>query len=179
MNDVMLDIETYATSANAVILSIGAVRFDQETGELGEEFYINVEPGSQRWREVDPDTLEWWGRQGPAAREKLTEEPLVSLRTACIEFKKFLKKSDLLWSNGPTFDEVIIRSAFEQLGGEFPIGYYNSRCCRTEFALGKHLGVKKVTPTVKHDALADAIAQAKTVIAVRAEVNRLEALQTP
>jgi len=172
MNNVMVDIETLATSHNATILSIGAVRFDLETGELGEEFYINVDPGSQRWREVDPDTVQWWSEQGPAAQAKLTEEPVVPLRTALIEFKKFLNSKDKLWSNGPTFDEVIIRSAFDQLDGTFPLGYWASRCCRTEFALGQYLGVKKVKPTVKHDALADAIAQAQTVLNIRAELNR-------
>ncbi len=178
MQHVMVDIETLATSTNAVILSIGAVRFDPEGG-LGDEFYINIDPSSQRWREVDPDTVAWWASQGQAAQDKLTEEPVVPLRTALVEFKKFVTPKDLLWSNGPTFDEMILRSAFEQLDGAFPVGYYNSRCCRTEFALGKLLGVKKVKPELKHDALSDAIAQAQTIINIRTELNLFMSYRTP
>lgn len=173
MRDVMFDLETLATSTNAVILSIGAVRFDPDTGEMAEKFYANIDPSSQRWREVDPDTVAWWDKQGQAAQDKLTEAPVFPLREALIMFKEFLRSSDLLWSNGPTFDEMIIRSAFEQLDGKFPVGYYNSRCCRTEFALGKRLGIPKVSPELKHDALSDSIAQAMTVINIRNELKRL------
>ena len=43
MKDVMVDLETLATSADAVILSIGAVRFDLETGEIDDAgFYASI-----------------------------------------------------------------------------------------------------------------------------------------
>lgn len=38
MRDLMLDMETVATSANAAIISIGAVWFDVQEGVLGETF---------------------------------------------------------------------------------------------------------------------------------------------
>ncbi len=172
--DIMVDIETLDTTPNAVILSIGAVFFDELTGELGDEFYINVDPSSQRWRVVNSDTVLWWDGQGKAAQDKLTEEPVVPLRNALVMLKEFMGSKAKLWSNGPTFDEMILRSAFDQCNGTFPIGYYNSRCCRTNFALAARLGIKKTAPTVKHDALSDAIAQAKTVMAVSAKIAELQ-----
>lgn len=171
--DIMVDIETLDTTTNAVILSIGAVFFDELTGELGDEFYINVNPSSQSWRISNPNTIAWWERQGQAAQDRLTKDPVVSLCEAIVMLKKFVGYRAKMWSNGPTFDEMILRSAFDQLSVEFPIGYHGSRCCRTNFALAARLGVKKVTSKLKHDALSDAIAQAKTVMAVSAKVDEL------
>ena len=38
MKDIMLDLETLSLDNNAVVVSIGAVKFDLATGETGETF---------------------------------------------------------------------------------------------------------------------------------------------
>jgi len=58
MNRVMVDIETLGLDIGSVILSIGAVRFD-ESGVYGEPFYVEIGQQSckNRGLEVDPETL--------------------------------------------------------------------------------------------------------------------------
>ena len=38
MKHVMIDIETMGNMSHSAIVSVGAVRFDLETGEIGEKF---------------------------------------------------------------------------------------------------------------------------------------------
>ena len=53
----------------AAIVTIGAVFFNQMTGELGAEFeaHINLSD-SARFGEMDPDTVLWWMGQSDEAR---------------------------------------------------------------------------------------------------------------
>jgi hypothetical protein len=44
---VMLDLETLSSGPRAAILSIGAVRFDLEKLELGDELYVVLDPEDQ------------------------------------------------------------------------------------------------------------------------------------
>lgn len=169
MTDLMVDIETMGTGHNAPILSIGAVEFNPHTEEMGAEFYVRATLASQRERPIDADTLEWWLKQGEAARGALFEGQRLTLQNALREFKAFAHESTAsqLWSNGPTFDEDILRHAFLGACLDFPFKYRDSRCCRTAKHFGAvaraHQGNK---PAVKHDALEDAKAQALNVIAV-------------
>lgn len=43
MNHLMIDLETLGTSADAVILSVGAVKFDLESDKIDDEgFYLSL-----------------------------------------------------------------------------------------------------------------------------------------
>ncbi len=58
--DIMLDLETLGTTADAVILSIGAVKFNLETGKIDDEgFYrsVSVESNLDLGRRISEDTL--------------------------------------------------------------------------------------------------------------------------
>ena len=45
MNNLMIDLETMGKNKDAPIVSIGAVFFTPETGDIGQEFYTVVKPG--------------------------------------------------------------------------------------------------------------------------------------
>ena len=171
----MVDIETMGTKHNAPILSIGAIEFNPHTGELGETFYGRATLASQKQRPIDGDTLEWWMKQGDLAQQQLFGGERTSLLICLGEFQSFCKKSGAanLWSNGPTFDEDILRHAFEEQSAMvFPFHFSKSRCCRTAKHFGSVAGAKQNhKPEVAHDALSDAIAQAKNVMAVFAAVR--------
>ncbi len=51
MNNLMIDLESMGKKPNAPIVSIGAVFFDPQSGELGQEFYTAVNLESARSRE--------------------------------------------------------------------------------------------------------------------------------
>jgi exodeoxyribonuclease VIII len=43
MQDIMLDLETMATTRDAAIVAIGAVEFDAASGLIGDRFYVPVD----------------------------------------------------------------------------------------------------------------------------------------
>lgn len=189
MNDlhIMLDLETLGTGRDAAVISIGAVRFNPVSGEILDRFYTNVTVASNKTlgRDIDPNTIEWWLRQDKPAQDALLAEPRVHLSQAAgqlltwmlslaSDIKEF-RKHARLWSNGPTFDEVIIRDVFAQLDLSFPVSYRGSRCMRTMIELGRAAGLQKPEVAgVRHNALDDAIHQAEGVARVMRELQIAE-----
>jgi hypothetical protein len=156
----MIDMETMAVSPNAVVLSLGAVHFNPYALGYGEKIYFKIDLDDQDklGREIDPKTLEWWGRQDPAIMEEaFSEEGRIPLADAMDQFQKFSWGCDAFWSHGATFDLVIIENIFRQLGKPLPWNYWQLRDTRTLFDLGFDPDMPQGS---KHDALQDAIRQA-------------------
>ncbi len=164
MQNIMLDLETMGTSPNAAIVAIGAVKFDPDTGELGDKFYMRVSlRSSTRYGGViDADTVYWWLGQSEEARNELTKAGGEPLDFATKEFLTFagLDKNLCLWGNGSDFDNAILASAYLSVGWNKPFwNPFNNRCYRT---------VKNLFPDIKlertgthHNSLDDAISQAE------------------
>lgn len=74
MNHLMVDLETMGNGPYAPVISIGAVFFDPNTGETGEEFSVNISlESSMRYRaRPDASTILWWLEQSEEARKSLT-----------------------------------------------------------------------------------------------------------
>lgn len=169
MKNIMIDIETLGTSANSVILSIGAVAFD-ENG-LTNEFYTNVNIDSclEAGLKIEGRTLRWWMEQSDAARKVFSLEGS-SLRDALVMLRDAFDWSDtLVWANGTNFDLPILDTAYAACGLRSPWVYNNVRDYRTlRYQLDNdEFNALRVRPTVAHDALADAKAQALTLIAMQ------------
>jgi hypothetical protein len=156
----MLDLETMAVSPNAVVLTLGAVKFNPWGNGYGDKIYfrINVDDQDKLGREVDPSTIEWWSKQDPAVMEEaFSDEDRVPLVEAMDRFHKFAWGCDAFWSHGATFDLVIIESLYRQLGKSLPWQFWSLRDTRTLFDLGFDPDMPKGE---KHNALQDAIRQA-------------------
>lgn len=191
LNHIMVDLETFATGRDLSIVSIGACIFDPKVGrwpkegddlpEVDATFHqkIDLTAGpKEHVGQIDPATVEWWLKQSDEARAALIEGERVPLKTALETFSEWLWKAFSpahlarydtkvrLWANGPMFDENGLRDAFERCGLEFPIHFKSSRCCRTIFDLAIEAGwnYKAIGKNpLKHDALSDAIWQARGV----------------
>lgn len=165
-DSVMLDLETMGNGSNSAIVSIGAVWFNQydldtyESITPDRKFYIRVNLNSclDRGLEVTGSTIIWWLQQSEEARRELTESPGAVLEKALLKLQLKFDNRQMLWGNGATFDNVIIRNAFKACGLEFPLPFYQDMCYRT---------IKKLRPEIKlhrcgthHNALDDAISQA-------------------
>ena len=165
----MLDLETYGTRAGCAIRSIGAVVFspyEPSKDGLSPVFYRNVTRVSctKSRLHVDPDTEKWWTEQGEEARDVL-EVNQVHLKTACLEFNTWFRQNEAthVWSHGAVFDIPIYECVAHAVGFKAPWAYNAGRDTRTLFEL---VGLKtKDVPFVgiKHNALDDAIHQAKCV----------------
>jgi len=172
----MLDLETMSTASNAAIVAIGAVKFDPDTGELGQMFYRNVSLESciAAGLDVEAGTVMWWLLRSEEARRVLLEDAL-PLREALKQFNDFLYSIDrdaarlgervdiAVWGKGSDFDNVILANAYKALRYPLPWKYRNNRCVRTILALvpSAYDGVE--SEETKHNALDDAIYQARCV----------------
>lgn len=169
-NNVMIDLETLGTTADAVIISIGAVRFDLNSEKIDDEaFYasVSVESNFVHKRIISEATLQWWMKQSPEA-QAVFHEPKISLTSALIELDDWFKNTKIadicVWSNGADFDLPMLAHAYKtSLGEDPPWKFFNSRCFRTYKKLPGAKGIDGGRPGIKHNALADAIHQARTL----------------
>lgn len=171
MNHVMFDQETLDTLPTAVMLSIGAVKFDLESGKLDPDgFYASLSVNDQLacGRTISESTLTWWMEQSPEARA-VFREPKQTLESALVALSDWLGHNKrCVWSNGAAFDIPMLEHAYASYGLPTPWEFWNARCVRTYRALPGAKNVPKVEPLVAHNALHDAVAQAKHVQAIQA-----------
>lgn len=159
---VMIDFETFATTPNAKVLSLGAVFCGRDAnGEIMTEekewFFI---PYGQESRFEDPATVAWWKKQSAEAQKifQTCNERGVGLGFFAAEFADWFESfgSDVrIWGNGALFDIAIMNNIMDQFKIKKPWKYSNEMCYRT---LSKMCGVgygKKFNGT-KHNALHDA-----------------------
>ncbi|MCA7012054.1 3'-5' exoribonuclease [Dickeya dadantii] len=185
MNHVMIDLETLGKNKNAPVASIGAVFFEPKTGELGERFYccVDFENDMKNGAIPDGDTIKWWLKQPTEARVELVSDDAIHLWDAVNKFSDWLTDNadDLnkvkVWANSPSFDCVILSAAFERAETDIPWNYWNERDVRTIKAIGlsimdmgRFLGTAEIIG-IKHNALNDAINQAKMVSAVWQKIH--------
>ena len=174
MSMIMVDIETLGTAKDAVILSIGAVQFNEQGVE--KKFYAQIDPESctNFGLKIDARTVMWWLDQSDAARKALTSTKGMPLDLALNDlYDAFDWKDKQVWANGIDFDFVILENAFNAVGIKAPWMYWSKMDYRTV----KNLVPRKVFEAyrkdagVSHNALADAIAQAATLVELLKWVN--------
>jgi exodeoxyribonuclease VIII len=162
--DIMCDLETLATTPDATILSIGAVRFDPFGDELNNpkmtKFYLKIDIDScdRLGLSVSESTIEWWSKQSPEAQdEAFNPDDRVDIIDAMNQFYKFSWGCKRVWSNGSSFDIVIMETIFRKISKAIPWDYWQVRDCRTMYDLGLN---PNRPPVLKHHALEDAWNQA-------------------
>jgi len=141
MTDVMIDIETLSTKPNAVIVSIGAIKFDRKEPlkplDEYEQLYIRVsrESGELVGMDIDHSTVEWWGRQKEDIRYEALENPTdrLDIKDALKKLSKWFKGSKYIWGHGDDFDCVILTQAYMICGQPVPWKFWNTRDTRTIF----------------------------------------------
>lgn len=164
LSDIMIDLETLATSPNSAILTIGAVKFDPFGDDLKdptcEKFYVRVDLDScdELGLEVNDDTLAWWSQQSKEAQdEAFSSDDRIHIRDAFNQLYKFCWGAKRVWSHGASFDTVICENIFRKLNKAVPWKFWEVRCTRTLFDIGID---PQRPPVLKHHALEDAWNQA-------------------
>jgi len=167
----MFDLETMATSPRAVILTLGAVTFDPFTDEIFDEMYfrIDIDAQSELGREINEDTLDWWGKQDPEIMlEAFSDDDRLPLDQAMDKFHKFAWGCDKVWSHGAVFDIIIIEDLLAQMKRTVPWKFWDCRDTRTLFDLAD----ADMPQSAKHNALEDAKRQAIGVQNVMRKLGR-------
>lgn len=171
--DMMIDLETLATSSDAVMLSIGAVLFTADQEEHGypyKKFYIkpNLESQLKLGSVIEEGTLKWWLQQSDEARgEFVSTKDTIPIDKALMDLDIFynLHSPKRVWSHGAGFDLSILALTYSKLGMKTPWFFSKERDTRTLFELYAadldHL-LKPEGQTV-HNAVVDAENQARAV----------------
>lgn len=139
MFDVMLDLETWGTSPGCMIRSVGAVFFDPETGQLGDEFYSNVSESSCKKLKMfkDQGTVDWWAKpENALANKQLAIDPL-PIDEVARRFYKFFRdgRGRWLWSQGANFDEPLWAWVYRALGEPQPWKFHEAMDTRTSYRI--------------------------------------------
>lgn len=164
----MLDLETWGTGNRALPVSIGACKFD--ANDIIDKFHVAIDPVSAQAHglEIDAETILWWFDPGrDEARRNWLAQERVDIVSALLGFQLWCAEGRgvvTMWGNGSTFDNVILRSAFAATGQEYPVRFWQDQCYRTLKYRAPE--VELVREGVHHNALDDAISQAKHLQAI-------------
>jgi hypothetical protein len=161
----MIDLETLGTKDSAVILTIGAIKFNPYSlNEPSPGFYLKLDVDEQvtMGRSIDDATLAWWGQQSESIRDDaFSEGDREAIQPGIDRFHKFVWGSDVYWAHGPVFDMIILENLYRSLNKSYPWQYHQIRDSRTLFSLGVDPEMHKDDGA--HNALVDAYWQAKGV----------------
>lgn len=169
----MIDLETMGKNPDAPIISIGAIFFDPQTGDMGPEFSKTIDLDTAGGV-IDRDTIKWWLKQSREAQSALLTDE-IPLDDALLQLREFIDENSgeffvQVWGNGANFDNVILRRSYERQGIPCPWRYCNDRDVRTIVELGKAIDFDARTAIPfegeRHNALDDARYQAKYVSAI-------------
>jgi len=169
----MIDLETLSTNPEAVILTVGGVKFDPHSftePSQGMYFRVDVDSQTAMGREVMQLTLDWWAEQPKEiSEEALGDKDRISLAKMLKTINKWSVGVDVFWCQGPLFDYAILQNIYKQLGHPVPWQYWQIRDSRTLFSLVPRDPNEKRTGM--HNALEDCYFQAKKVQKVYNNLN--------
>lgn len=158
----MVDIETLDTAFSAVVLSVGAVVFDDDFKPVS-QFYAKPDLRQQQaiGRTVSASTVEWWKRQSRLVREEaIGPAGRKDAKEVVWDLTAFLAEVDELWANPPSFDVVILNSLSKDLGiGKEVVHYRKTRDVRTVKALAGMSAHKSHPIMLAHHPIHDCLAQ--------------------
>tara|TARA_R110002012_G_scaffold249189_1_gene426759 strand:- start:1216 stop:1761 length:546 start_codon:yes stop_codon:yes gene_type:complete len=132
----MLDLETLGKGTGCAIVSIAAVPFFKSEGVPGESYFhmnIDIKSCLAYGLTIDPETLTWWmGMSGLFLR---LQQDTYHLKNALISLETFIHincTTDVrVWGRGPSFDNAIMRDAFDRCERPLPWRFSRERCVRT------------------------------------------------
>ena len=169
----MIDLETMGKNPDAPIISIGAIFFDPQTGDMGPEFSKTIDLETAGGV-IDRDVIKRWLKQSREAQSAIMTDE-IPLDDALLQLREFIDENSgeffvQVWGNGANFDNTILRRSYERQGIPCPWRYYNDRDVRTIVELGKAIDFDARTAIPfegeRHNALDDARYQAKYVSAI-------------
>ncbi len=164
----MIDLETMGKNPDAPIISIGAIFFDPQTGDMGPEFSKTIDLDTAGGV-IDRDVIKWWLKQSREAQSAIMTDE-IPLDDALLQLREFIDENSgeffvQVWGNGANFDNTILRRSYERQGIPCPWRYCNDRDVRTIVELGKAVDFDARTAIPfegeRHNALDDARYQAR------------------
>ncbi len=169
----MLDLETLGTAPGSVILSIGAVKFN-ENG-VYDDFHIgiNIQSCLDAGLTINGSTLMWWmDPERNEARAQWVDPGFdkFDLESALVQFHIWLHQNGPneieMWGNGANFDNNLLGAAYaayDPCKRPQPWKFWNDRCYRTMKSMYPAIKMPKREGT-HHNAVDDATSQVNHLI---------------
>jgi hypothetical protein len=186
----MIDLETLGQRPDSVILSIGAVAFNED-GPVDDldPFYLvlNAQDQLDNGRTVTMSTVQWWMDQPKEARDEAFADldRAVPLDVALVMLDGWWGRVEgacgspiqRVWANSPQFDLVILENAYYKAGFHEPWHFRQAHDFRTLKSLVNvtDLAVTDTLVTragIQHHALDDAKFQAVRAAVLLRAMNR-------
>ncbi|EQB7258494.1 3'-5' exoribonuclease domain-containing protein, partial [Escherichia coli] len=106
----MIDLETMGKNPDAPIISIGAIFFDPQTGDMGPEFSKTIDLETAGGV-IDRGTIKWWLKQSREAQSAIMTDE-IPLDDALLQLREFIDENSgeffvQVWGNGANFDNTI------------------------------------------------------------------------
>lgn len=142
---VVFDLETASMAKRALVFTLSAVRFNKRDREVGVSINngkldttganvlhlkLNVTEQILAGRLIDPDTISWWNKQPPEAREELICGKNTSVKDGLILFADFVRGAQV-FCRGTDFDPPIVSTLFADFDVKLPWKYNQPRDVRT------------------------------------------------
>lgn len=180
MLNLMLDLEAFGPRPRGLVVSVGAVVFDDELppescvleGEAN-RFYgvLDYQDARDARFVVSGDTMAGWATQGPAFAQLMLEMSTKGERIEALFGRlagwlaRFKDTPIRHWSNAPSYDALMLENTFQSLGIDSPLSYKTERDYRTMMELAYGANRPDAPAAGVHNALFDAIEQAKRAAA--------------
>ncbi|EOP3803586.1 RecE family exodeoxyribonuclease, partial [Escherichia coli] len=87
----MIDLETMGKNPDAPIISIGAIFFDPQTGDMGPEFSKTIDLETAGGV-IDRDTIKWWLKQSREAQSAIMTDE-IPLDDALLQLREFIDEN--------------------------------------------------------------------------------------
>lgn len=161
--NIMIDIETLGLEPRSVIGSIAAVPF--ATAFPIDSFYEKASVASSLHIgcKVSESTRDWWSKQSQELYEEAFGgvEDIQQVIRHLTGYIKSLPGEPQVWANGAAFDIPLLEAVYDLCALTVPWKYSNVRCYRTLKELYPHIKAVTIPGATKHNALADAMYQAR------------------
>lgn len=87
----MIDLETMGKNPDAPIISIGAIFFDPQTGDMGPEFSKTIDLDTAGGV-IDRDVIKWWLKQSREAQSAIMTDE-IPLDDALLQLREFIDEN--------------------------------------------------------------------------------------
>lgn len=175
---IMWDLETFGIKRNSIIWSAGAVKFTKNG--IVDRFQVGIDPKDmeQYGAKIDASTFDYWMQDKMAdARRIYNTLAKVDLHSALSGLADWIAlevdadnnpiadyEVGSAFGKGSTFDNVLLKDAYDMAGLKYPLHYRQDECYRT--IANRYPFIEYVQFGVAHDSLDDAVSQAEHLLAI-------------
>lgn len=137
----MVDLETFSTDSNAVVVTAAFVEFEPTTSKVIDErtYVFDIMEQLLQGRSLDTEIVKWWSNRPTPVKNSLWKEysnrPKKSNTEVIQEIDSFLcnpsNKTPLLWSYDCSFTNVVLRSLYKETKAYGPLPSSSDRDVKT------------------------------------------------